>query len=118
MWLGSLIGRILAFFLGKLAVSTVIVDRTEITIYVVKQLIPKWAVAQTWGRVVLIRPEYSRDSGILAHEREHVLQWQKYSIFFIPCYILFTIEAAIKHGPRQGYRENRFEKEARLMSGR
>lgn len=117
MWLGNLIGKILAFFLGKLAVSTVIVDRTEITIYVVKELIPKWAVAQTWGSVVLIKQQYSRDAAILSHEKEHVLQWKKYSIFFIPLYILFTIEAATRYGIKQGYKQNRFEREARTLSG-
>lgn len=117
MWLGNLIGSILAYFLGTLTKTDAIIRGNRVKIYAVKRLIPKWAVGQTWGNIILMRGEYATNTKILTHEAIHVEQWEKYSIFFIPLYILFTIEAATRYGIKQGYRENRFEKEARLLSG-
>ena len=39
------------------------------------RFIPLWAAGCTYGPVILIRPEYRNDKGLLEHERVHVKQW-------------------------------------------
>jgi hypothetical protein len=51
------------------------------------------------------------DAAELAHELEHVRQWQRYGLVFIPRYLAESRRAARSGGDR--YRDNRFEVEAR-----
>ena len=45
-----------------------------IPIYTNKFVLP-WAAGTTYGPLILIKPEYKDDKGILVHEQEHVKQW-------------------------------------------
>ena len=45
----------------------------KLTIYTDR--LPEWAGGQARGPLVLIRPRYRNDSGLHAHEEEHVRQW-------------------------------------------
>jgi hypothetical protein len=52
------------------------------------RLIPKGFAAITLGFVILIRPQYRGDAGLIAHERIHVQQWKESWGAFWPRYLL------------------------------
>lgn len=39
-------------------------------------------------RVIVYSPKYAVNRKFLAHELMHVSQWERYSIFFLPLYVL------------------------------
>lgn len=75
----------------------------------VLQRLPVAAWALTFGHVVFGRSpealEFTRD-----HERVHVRQYERWGPAFVPAYLL--ISAVLYARRRDGYRENRFEREA------
>jgi hypothetical protein len=51
---------------------------------IITRLIPRGFDAITLGPVILIRPEYASDVGLIAHERVHVRQWREsWGMFWI-----------------------------------
>jgi hypothetical protein len=116
MWLGNLIGKLLAKLAGG-RLHKLIGKELQARVYVVNWLIPNWAAGQTWGSVILVKHHVMNNKQLLEHELVHVKQWRKLGIFFIPAYIWASIVAAFKYGPKSGYRMNKFEVEARKEAG-
>ena len=56
----------------------------------------------------------ARNAGCLertrAHERAHVRQAERWGVFFVPAYFVFSLVAAMRG--RHYYRDNRFERDA------
>ncbi len=48
----------------------------NVRIFRVPWLIPGWARAQVWGRVILVKRGVQLTEDLLAHELAHVLQWR------------------------------------------
>ena len=67
-------------------------------------LIPFWAVAQTWGRFILVKRGHTLTPAQRQHEMTHVAQWRKYKWRFPFLYLWENI--------RHGRYRNRFEIEA------
>ena len=44
-------------------------------IIITERFIPSWAAGCAFGPIVLIRPKYKDDKGLVAHELMHVKQW-------------------------------------------
>jgi hypothetical protein len=65
--------------------------------------------AQTLGRYIFCRGPI--DERILAHEMEHVRQWQRLGPLFLPAYFASSGLALV--GGRHPYRANRYEEAAR-----
>ena len=84
----------------------------------VSRLVPSWAIAQTWGLVVLYEPRIALglDHGeiflrkphalTIHHEDRHAGQWSVLGP-------LFPIAYGIAHLAAGGYRNNWFERDAR-----
>ena len=76
--------------------------------------LPGGASAITFGHVVL-----GQDAATLAacraHERVHVRQYERWGPFFLPVYLGASVLAWLRGGA--AYRDNRFERQARLESG-
>jgi hypothetical protein len=72
-------------------------------------LVPDNSAAITFGFIILIRPKYRGDIGLLAHERTHVRQWRESWGAFWPRYLLskrrrrdYEVEAyreQLRHSP-------------------
>lgn len=62
------------------------------------------AAAVTLGRTIVVHPRVRLTERLLAHELEHVRQWQADPLFPLR----YTVETL-----RNGYRNNRYELEAR-----
>lgn len=73
------------------------------------QRTPVDAIAITIGHVVLGRTEAALEIS-RNHERVHVLQYERWGLFFVPAYFLFSGYVWLKGG--DAYRDNPFEKEA------
>jgi len=70
--------------------------------------------AITFGHVILCAGEI--DDATLAHELVHVAQYDRLGIFFFPAYGLASLGALIRGGHH--YKDNRFERAARLQARR
>ena len=70
--------------------------------------------AMTLGHVVLCVDDIGDE--VLDHELVHVRQWERWGPAFLVAYPLATL-AALARG-KHYYRDNRFEVEARRLSGR
>jgi hypothetical protein len=81
--------------------------RENVRLITVPWLIPRWARAQVWGRVILIRRGAAVTEQLLAHELAHVLQWRVMGIFSFIFYYL-------KYFVRHGYRNHPLELQAQL----
>ena len=114
MWLGRFIAYFLKFFYGASLYRELSQNRAKL--YFAKRIFPPFAVGQTWGDIIFIKKEYSSDQDLINHEYAHVLQWQQYSIFFLPAYVLASVYAFFRYGPRNYYSMNKFEIEAREYS--
>jgi hypothetical protein len=79
---------------------------TPIRLIIVPWLIPRWARAQVWGRVILIRRGAAVTEQLLAHELAHVLQWRLMGILPFMFYYL-------KYFVRHGYQNHPLERQAR-----
>ena len=75
-------------------------------------VLPDW-LAITVGPLIVAWREL--DAAELAHELTHVRQWRRHGIAFIPRYLRASAAAAARGGDR--YRDNEFEREARLAAG-
>ena len=64
--------------------------------------------AITLGQVVLCVDTV--DDGLLAHERAHVRQWERWGLLFLVAYPVASLSALVMG--RHPYRDNRFEVEA------
>ena len=109
----ELFAKLYCFFLGKMASW----KDGEATVIIVKRMFPKWALAQTWGRIVIFKFGYNRDPGVMKHELVHVTQWKKHGFFFPFKYIYLMIRSALKHGAKKAYYNHPYEIEAREISG-
>ncbi|MQB01170.1 MAG: hypothetical protein GEU78_12905 [Actinobacteria bacterium] len=69
--------------------------------------------AITFGHIVLALEEL--DEKTLAHELEHVRQYEKAGILYVPLYLLASLRAVLKGG--HYYRDNSFEVAARRAAG-
>jgi hypothetical protein len=115
MSLGTLLGRSWArLFRGERIDACHPDPRVEL--WLVDRLVPKWACGQAWGNVILLRRDHWQHPGVLdliAHEYVHVLQWRRYGSAFLLAYVLASVGALCRYGPRGAYLMNRFEREAR-----
>jgi hypothetical protein len=79
-----------------------------------RRLIPRWAIAQTWGYCIYYSKQYSyptltwqEQARIRAHERAHVLQCQIFGVLFL---VLYPLASLVAWGIRKHYyRDNVFE---------
>jgi hypothetical protein len=62
------------------------------------------AAAVTLGRTIVVHPDVRLTPRLLSHELAHVRQWEEDPLFPVR----YTVETL-----RHGYRQNRFEREAR-----
>ena len=84
---------------------TLITAFTPVRLIIVPWLIPRWAQAQVWGRVILIRRGVAVTEQLLAHELAHVLQWRIMGILpFIFNYLKYFL--------RHGYLNHPLERQA------
>ena len=67
------------------------------------------AAAITFGHTVLARTQDDLDAS-RSHERIHVRQYERWGIFFIPAYLLWSLWLLLRG--RSPYWDNPFEKEA------
>lgn len=67
------------------------------------RLIPRRHHAITIGPIILVRPQYAHDEGLIAHEKVHVRQWKKCPIGF-PLRYLLSSEARL-HYELEAYAE-------------
>lgn len=95
MWFWSLIAKIY----GKLFLSSLwSYGYNGVTIMTVKRLFPKFAVAQTWGKVIFIRNGYYFEGRLARHELAHVEQWKRLGFFFPFVYFFLMFKTALKEG--------------------
>lgn len=69
--------------------------------------------AITFGHVVLCVD--ALDDATLHHELVHVRQYERFGVLLLPAYVLASLAALMGGG--HAYRDNRFEVEARRLSG-
>jgi len=103
----ELLARALARLLGQLACFP---GPMGTTICQVRRLVPSWAGAQTWGRVILVA-EGQDWRAHWPHEYVHVRQWRRWRVLFPLAYLLASLFVWIRGG--HPYRDNPFEVEAR-----
>ena len=105
---GTFIGWCLSFLYGRERKLEGL-SRSR-TVWFVKRMMPGWAAAQTWGRIILVVGDRA-DGHLLRHELEHVRQWETlglWGIVFMLKYLWYTI--------RFGYWNNPLEVDARENS--
>ena len=68
--------------------------------------------AQTLGRYVFAREAVTQD--VLAHECEHIRQWQRFGPLYLPLYFGSSALASLRGRP--AYWDNRFEAAARRQA--
>ena len=93
------------------AVSAVLVEDPRTARYLDHQAMPVFA--QTLGRYVFARERLPETT--IAHEIEHVRQWQRLGPLFLPAYFASS-GLALLHG-RHPYSANRFEEAASRRAG-
>ena len=113
---GDLLGLVVMLGLG-IERHTRIYDAGDVRAFVVEDerigryfrfhLIP--TRAQTLGRYVLARS--TLDDETLAHECEHIRQWQRFGPLYLPAYLGSSAVAFLRGG--RPYWDNRFEAAAR-----
>ncbi|AZU97801.1 hypothetical protein PGDDIFCJ_00174 [Thermus phage YS40_Isch] len=112
MFIWEKFAKIFSRFLGGKRIIKMTFEDEKIEVILVEKLIPNWAWAQTWGRVILVKkfvyPNYL--NSVLKHEVVHVRQWKKYGLFFPLIYLWASFKALLR-GEDQ-YHGNEFEKEA------
>jgi hypothetical protein len=69
--------------------------------------------AITFGHVVLCIDD--ADPGVLAHELEHVRQYERWGPLLVPAYLVASVLAVLRGG--HAHRDNVFEAAARRISG-
>lgn len=91
-------------------VRAVLVEDPRIALWFRAQLLP--VQAQTLGRYVLSRNPLAPDT--LAHEVEHVRQWERFGPFYLPLYFGWSAVAALRG--KRAYWDNGFEVAARVRA--
>ena len=76
-------------------------------------LLPDWLAITVGRRIFTWR---AMDEVELAHELEHVRQWERHGVLFIPLYLRASWRASRTGGHR--YHDNPFEVEARAAAER
>jgi hypothetical protein len=89
-------------------VSAVVVEDPRVAWYLDRGLMPIYA--QTLGRYVFAREPLP--DATVAHEMEHVRQWQRLGPIFLPAYFASSAAALLRR--KHPYDNNRFEIAARL----
>lgn len=84
-------------------VHAVLVEDPRIALWFRAHLIP--VQAQALGRYVLSRDPLSPD--MLAHEFEHIRQWERFGPFYLPIYFGWSAVAALRG--KRAYWDNGFE---------
>jgi hypothetical protein len=75
----------------------------------------RWRFAAlTLGHVVLAVDERAL-AGLRAHEREHVLQYERWGVLFAPAYVMLSLWQVLRGA--DPYRANRFERQAYAVAG-
>ena len=87
--------------------AAIVIEDPAAARYLDHQWIP--VHAQTLGRYILARE--TLDDRTLAHELEHVRQWQRLGPLFLPAYVAASGVALLRRRP--AYRGNRYEAGAR-----
>lgn len=86
-----------------------------VKVYVVKKLWPKWAAAQTIGESIVMHVNFDGHAQIFNHEMIHVKQFRQYGLL-LP--LLYAFDCIVKFAQgKHYYFDNRFEVEAREVSG-
>jgi hypothetical protein len=70
------------------------------TVYIVKRMFPKWAGAQTFGKIILVR-DAAPSIQMLRHEACHTEQYRRYDLFgvgFFFVYLWQWISRGFKYG--------------------
>lgn len=111
----------LAFIVEKLYSAFYGISRSlrfgDIRIVFVDGMVPRWAVAQVFGRTIFVRSyllwrSYRDDLvEILSHELVHVEQWRRYGPLFPALYLISSLLSWVRGG--HYYWDNKFEREAR-----
>lgn len=71
-----------------------------VSLITVPWLIPGWARAQVWGRLILLRRGVRLTEALLAHELAHVQQWRTLGVFPFVCqYLTGLIRSGYWHHP-------------------
>jgi hypothetical protein len=118
---GDLLGRLVMLGCGipgptrvhdESDVKAVLVEDPRVGLWFRAHLIP--VQAQTLGRYVFSRGPIS--DATLAHECEHIRQWERFGPLFLPLY--FGSSAAAMLRGRRPYWDNRFEVAARTRADR
>jgi hypothetical protein len=78
-----------------------------VKIFYVPWLLPAWARAQAWGKVILVKRGVGLTETLLAHELAHVVQWRSLGVFRF----MYRYACAFL---RQGYGKHPLEMTARL----
>lgn len=120
MVLGNFLGWLLSKLLGLKGRKSYLVhihmaeESIPIEVLFVRRLIPRWALAQTWGNKILYAGDPPLDFSVLSHEVVHVMQWKKHGFLFPFLYAWASLEAWL-FGEHY-YWDNAFEVEARKLS--
>lgn len=77
----------------------------------IRHLVPRMAVAQTWGFAILLKEFVAKSERIGRHERVHVAQWKDWGPVFFLAYPIASLVAWLRTG--RGYEQNAFEVAAR-----
>jgi hypothetical protein len=93
-------------------VQAVLVEDPRVALWFRAHLIP--VQAQTLGRYVLSRDPLPPDT--LAHEIEHIRQWERFGPFYLPLYFGWSAVAALRG--KRAYWDNGFEVAARDRADR
>jgi hypothetical protein len=118
---GDMLGRLVMLGCGIPAptrehdagdVKAVLVENPRIALWFRAHLIP--VQAQTLGRYVLSRDPLPPDT--LAHEIEHIRQWERFGPFYLPLYFGWSAVAALRG--KRAYWNNGLEVAARNRADR
>jgi len=81
----------------------------------------QWVSASRWrfaaltlGHVVLAVDERTL-AGLRTHEREHVRQYERWGVLFVPAYVMASLWQVLRGA--DPYRANRFERQAYAVAG-
>ena len=113
------VGLLLAFIVSLSGARAQVVDGAlEVAggrLTAILARLPRWLRfgAITFGHVIVAvdQPQLDRSR---AHEQVHVRQYERWGILFFPLYLGSSLSALLRG--QQPYRDNRFEREARLES--
>ena len=106
--------ELVSYLLARICGLKRVIKSEGLNFLVVNRLIPSWAVAQAWGRNILILEPYLDHDLLIEHEKVHIAQWKRYGVLFPFYYLVSSIRAWWQGG--DPYKDNIYEVEARLLS--